>query len=109
MVLTCLIRLSALAPVVRIPVGLRFELVVEVYVLGLAELFDAFRAEFAPAARKAHAAEGAGGGVRERVVDPEGSGLDALGGGQGVLKAVGQDLRAEAVFGLVGERDRFVN
>src|ERR1051326_3529259 len=84
------IRLPPFAPVVRIPVGLRFELVVEVDVLGLAELFEAFRTEFRPAARKALPAEGAGVVVRERVVDPEGAGLDALGGGHGVFEEIGR-------------------
>ena len=45
-----LISLPAFRPIVRIPVRFHLELVIEVDVLGFAKLFQAFGAEFAPAA-----------------------------------------------------------
>src|SRR5438093_13782749 len=44
------LSLAALAPVVRIPIRFHLELVIEMDVFCFAKLFQAFRAEFAPAA-----------------------------------------------------------
>src|SRR2546426_9310684 len=73
------VSLATFRPVVRIPVRLHFEFVIQMYVLGFAKLFEAFGSELAAPTRHAHAAEWSGIVVGKRIVDPERAGFDPLG------------------------------
>src|SRR5882672_6698446 len=63
---------------VGIPVGFRLLHVIEVHVLGLAKLVEAFFPELARMAGLPHAAERARVIIGERVVDPERAGSNTL-------------------------------
>ena len=77
--------------------------------LGLAEGVEPFLAELAPHAALAHAAERRGVVVGERVVDPEGAGLDLVPSPScAQVRLLVKMFGAEAVLGAGGEGDRLV-
>src|SRR5262252_6367552 len=83
------VGLSSLAPVVWIPVRLRFNFVIQMDVLRVAKGLQALRTQFATKAGHAHAAERPGIVVRQRIVDPKSTSLDCFGRAHRVLEIIG--------------------
>src|SRR5688572_19941790 len=93
---------------VGVPPRLRVHLRVDVNVFRLTEIVESLGPELSASSGGLHPSEWRSFVIRERIVEPDGSGLDLFHRFEHVVEASRVDVSAEAVLACVRALDRFV-